>query len=423
MPRLVRSLPRYRRHRASRQAVVTLNGRDYYLGPYGTKASKFEYDRLIGEWLAGGRNPLHVTAAELTVVELCARYLKFADGHYHSNPKVMPGIKRTIRYLREQYSHTAAREFGPLALKAIRQGMVEEGLSRRYINDHADRIKRMFKWAVGEQLLPVEVYQSLCVVPGLRKGRTKARECEPVLPVEDATVDATLPHLPEVVADMVRVQRLTGMRPAEVCILRPCDIDRSVDPWRYVPKSHKTEHKGRERLIFVGPQAQGILLRYLARDAESNCFRPCDSEAKRRAAAHASRRTPLNCGHVPGSNRRRKPKRTPGKQYSVDAYRQAIHRACDAAFLPVGELAQRSGETVKAWHGRLTDQQSAELAHWQSEHRWSPNQLRHTAATDIRRRYGLEAAATVLGHARADVTQIYAERDYALAANVARQIG
>ena len=88
-----------------------------------------------------------------------------------------------------------------------------------------------------------------------------------------------------------------------------------------------------------------------------------------------------------------------------------------------GELAQRSGETVEAWHGRLTDQQRAELARWQSDHRWSPNQLRHSAATEIRRRYGLEAAATVLGHAKADVTQIYAERDYALAANVARQIG
>ena len=65
----------------------------------------------------------------------------------------------------------------------------------------------------------------------------------------------------------------------------------------------------------------------------------------------------------------------------------------------------------------------AELRKWQSDNRWSPNQLRHSAATEIRRRYGLEAAATVLGHAKADVTQIYAERDYALAANVARQIG
>jgi integrase len=423
MPRLVRSLPRYRRHRASRQAVVTLNGRDYYLGTHGTKASRTEYDRLIGEWLAAGRNPLGVSGHDLTIVELCARYWKFAVAYYRNNPKVMPGIKRTMHYLREQYGRTPAIQFGPLALKAIRQRMVEEDLSRVYINDHAGRIKRMFKWAVGEQLLPIEVYQSLAIVPGLRNGRTTARECEPVLPVEDATVDATLPHLPEVVADMVRVQRLTGMRPAELCIIRPCDIDRSVNPWRYVPKSHKTAYRGRERLIFVGPQAQSILLRYLARDAEAYCFRPSDSEAKRRAAGHAARRTPVSCGNVPGSNRRRKPKHKPGAKYDVDAYRRAIHRACDAAFSPAGELAQRNGETAEQWHNRLSDQQRAELRKRQSDHRWSPNRLRHSAATEIRRRYGLEAAATVLGHAKADVTQIYAERDYALAANVARQIG
>jgi hypothetical protein len=176
-------------------------------------------------------------------------------------------------------------------------------------------------------------------------------------------------------------------------------------------------------LIFIGPQGQSILLRYLARDSEAFCFRPCDSEAKRRATAHTKRKTPLSCGNMPGSNRRRVPKRTAGDRYNVDAYRRAIHRACDAAFPATGDLARRPGESAAARCARLIDQQRDELAKWQSDHRWSPNQLRHSAATEIRRRYGLEAASTVLGHAKADVTQIYAERDYALAANVARQIG
>ena len=54
---------------------------------------------------------------------------------------------------------------------------------------------------------------------------------------------------------------------------------------------------------------------------------------------------------------------------------------------------------------------------------WSPGQLRHTAATLIRARYGLEAAQTVLGHAKADVTQVYAERDLARARAVMAEIG
>lgn len=55
MPRLTDSLPKYRRHRASGQAVVTLDGRDFYLGPWRSKASRAEYDRLTGEWATPAR--------------------------------------------------------------------------------------------------------------------------------------------------------------------------------------------------------------------------------------------------------------------------------------------------------------------------------------------------------------------------------
>ena len=82
----------------------------------------------------------------------------------------------------------------------------------------------MFRWAVVEELIPPTVFHAVSSVPGLRKGRSNAKETAPIGPVEDDVVEAMLPHLPEIVADIVRVQRLTGMRPAEVCILRPCDI-------------------------------------------------------------------------------------------------------------------------------------------------------------------------------------------------------
>ena len=54
---------------------------------------------------------------------------------------------------------------------------------------------------------------------------------------------------------------------------------------------------------------------------------------------------------------------------------------------------------------------------------WHPNQLRHLVGTEVRAKYGLEAAQNVLGHARADVTQVYAERDQGKAAQVAAEIG
>ncbi|MGI9326732.1 MAG: hypothetical protein ACR2PZ_16050, partial [Pseudomonadales bacterium] len=259
----------------------------------------------------------------------------------------------------------------------------------------------------------------LAMVEGLKKGRTEARETPPVLPVDDETVEATLEHLPQVVADMVRLQRLTAARPAEICIIRPCDIDRQGDIWQYSPSRHKTQYRSRTRTIPIGPRGQAILLRYLARDPETYCFRPADSESKRLAELHAERRTPLSCGNRPGSRAAkrgtRKRKKAPGEKYTTNSYRRAIHNGCDNAF-PHPTL----GSIPRT---KLTAGQLAELKAWQSEHRWSPNQLRHAAATEIRRKFGLEHSQVVLGHASAEITQLYAERDMEKGAEVARQIG
>jgi integrase len=265
MPRLSKSLPKYRKHRGSGQAVVTLCAVDHYLGPYGTKASKLEYDRLIAEWLVNGRRPLGVSEDTLTVNELIVHYWRFAKGHYLKNGEPtseLASIKGTLRLIRQLYGSFTAKDFGPLALKAMRLKMIESDLSRDTINQCLGRIKRLFKWGVSEQLVPAETFQALATVTGLLRGRSEARETAPVLPVEDATVDATLPNLPDIPADMIRFQRLTGCRPAEVCTLRPCDLNRSGDVWTYRPESHKTEHHARDRTILVGPKAQGVLLRY-----------------------------------------------------------------------------------------------------------------------------------------------------------------
>lgn len=162
---------------------------------------------------------------------------------------------------------------------------------------------------------------------------------------------------------------------------------------------------------------------YLLREKETHCFRPVDSERKRREELHASRSTSISCGNRPGTNCKRKPKRSAGEQYTAASYRRAIHRACDLAFPPPEPLSQRDGETKSQSLDRLTDKQRAELGKWQSDHRWSPNRLRHSAGTEIRKRFGLEAAQVILGHASADVTQVYAERDLQKAVEIMREVG
>ena len=205
----------------------------------------------------------------------------------------MAGIRSAIRQVRELYGSCNAIDFGPVALKAVRQQMIDSGLSRGVINQHVGRIRRIFRWAVGEQHLPVTVYQALCTIQGLQRGRSNARETKPIGPVQEDIVKATLAHISPIVADMLLVQRFTGTRPAEVCIIRPRDLDRSAEVWIYRPASHKTEHHGRDRVIHVGPKAQEILRPYLLRDADAYCFSPAESERLRNAEKKAARQSPM----------------------------------------------------------------------------------------------------------------------------------
>ena len=405
MPPLVNAVPKYRKHKATGQAVVTLSGQDFYLGPHGTEKSRKAYDRLIREWIAADRKRI-TKSADLTIAEVCQRYKKYVEDYYGRHSGTTHNIASACRVLRHLYGNTTASEFGPLALKTIRQQFVEAKHSRKYCNRLTHLVRQMFKWASSEQVIPVTTWQALTTIEGLRFGHTAAHENKPITSVPDSIVDATLPHLPETVADMVRLERLTGMRPDEVCRLRPCELDRSAPVWSYSPSHHKTAHHGRNRVVFIGPRGQDVLLPYLLRDAETNCFVPAEVTAKQLAIKHAKRKTPLSCGNVPGSNRiRRRPKRTAGNRYSVNSYRRAIHRACDLA----DKLAHRQQPDVSP-EQRLIPQ-------------WSPNRLRHSTATEIRKQFGLEAAQVVLGHSLANVTQIYAERDLAKAASIMQEVG
>ncbi len=205
---------------------------------------------------------------------------------------------------------------------------------------------------------------------------------------------------------MVKFQRLTGCRPGEVCQLRPGDIDRSGEVWVYRPGSHKTEHHDRERVIFIGPKAQAVIMSYLLREATAYCFSPAESMQKMREARHTARRTPLRYGNRPGTNRKVRPQRTPNVQYTKDSYARSIRRGVDKAnkaILDDAKEFQIDNPTLLAY--------------------WAPNRLRHTAGTAVRKQFGLEAAQVILGHARADVTQVYAERDSTLAVAVMKKIG
>jgi integrase len=409
-------LPSYRRH-ASGQAFVQVKGVRHYLGKWGTPESQERYRRAIAELVVAPERtrpspstPGRCPGDGITIVELIVAYLRHADAYYCKPDGTPTGQASTIRLamrpVRQLYGESPAAEFGPLALRAVQQALVESGLARGPINQRTQIVKAMFRWAVSLEMLPANVYQALATVPGLKAGRSAARETAPVASVDDATVAATLPHLPQVVRDIVQIQRLTGCRPGEVCAMRPCDVDRSGEVWTYKPATHKTEHHGKQRTICIGPKAQEILLPYLLRDSRAYCFSPAESEAQRRADLRERRKTPVQPSQA--DRRKRSPKRKPADRYVRNSYNRAIRRAVDranhAALAAHDEVDRAAGAPpmIPVWH---------------------PNQLRHAAATEIRRKFGLEGAQVALGHSKADVTQVYTERDMTLAIEVARKIG
>jgi site-specific recombinase XerD len=423
-------IPSYRLHKSSGQAIISIRGRMFYLGEFNSPKSRSEYGRLIAEWSANdygsppGRPP-DVPSSQLTCDELAAAYWTYAEGYYVKDggpTSEVDSIRQALKPVRRLYGHKTAKDFGPLALRAVRDAMItqgKDGWSRTYVNRQINRVKRMFRWAVSHQLLPESVYAALCTVEGLRRGRTQARETSRVAPVPDAVIEATIRHLRPTVAAMVSIQRCTGTRPQEIVGMMASDIDRQSDPacWIYRPRRHKTSHLEKERVVFLGPRAQEILKPYLISGHTGFVFSPERSEAARNAEKRLNRMTPLWRSHA---ERRAKSsavhrKRPPRDRYDVASYRRAIRRACNRAF-PHPTL---NGIKAK----ELNDDQRAALHAWQKSHRWHPHQLRHSSATAVRQSHGLEAAQVHLGHSEADTTGIYAERDMALARRVAIEIG
>jgi len=229
MPRRNANPPTYGLHKTTGQARVVFKGKSYYLGRYGSSESREKYARLVAEWESGRKSlPLfsRTTEGDVTVVELIARYWPHVEAYYVKNGQrtdEQETIRQALRHVSLLYGMAPAAEFGPLALKAVRQSMIDAGWCRSHINKQVGRVKRLFKWGVENELVPPSLYHGLQAVAGLRKGRCGVRESEPVKPVSEAHINAIHSHVSRQVWAMIELQQLTGMRPGEAVIMRACD--------------------------------------------------------------------------------------------------------------------------------------------------------------------------------------------------------
>jgi hypothetical protein len=298
MPRLSTSNPKYRKHTSGR-AVVTIDGKDIYLGTHGTKTSKVEYDRVIAEYLAAGRRLL-TAAHEPTVSEIALAFWKHAMAYYRKPVLNADGsqkldaagkavtepttevrnLKRVLRPFRKLYGHTLARKFGPLSLKAFRQHMIQLGRCRT----RSSRPR----------------CPSCRATSGQWSSCSCGRGC--------------------VRASCARCARAT--------------LTRGATSGRIAHCSTRTLTMDTSASCCSAPGAQAILRPFLKTDLSAFIFSPKEAEEERRQSLHARRRTPLSCGNVPGSNRAPRAKRVLGDQYTAESYRRAVARGCDVPVRP-----------------------------------------------------------------------------------------
>lgn len=307
-----------------------------------------------------------IAPATLTVSALCARFSAHAADYCRK-----PSGRETRE--RQNCEHAMAAAIAvdasmPVAALSptwLRQVMVDRGLARTTINARVNRVRRVVKWAVSHELVPASVLLGLQAVEPLKRGRCQAVEAPGVSPVDEGVIAATAAAVRCPIGAMIRVQALTGMRSGELVGMRGDLIEHLDDVWIYRPAEHKTDHHGISRAIPLGPRCQAVLEPLLAKLRSDPMLFPG-----------------LELSRPLFRNGR-------GRPWTPGTYRMAVRRGC-----------ARAGVEP-----------------------WTPLQLRHTAATRIRRVVGLDAARTVLGHAKAATTEIYAEADFQSAIDAMKLLG
>ncbi len=406
MARSKSSQPSIRYH-ISGQSVCTIQGRDFYLGKHGTPESLARYALLIREYQANELSlPEDFTsdalrellprefsqpAAKVQLADsptllrhLTVAFLTHAEKVYAKSKAELSRIRQICRELESHDGGVHVSDYGPKKLKEQRERWVTSGKCRRYCNRLTCLVVSIFEWGVSEEMIEESTWNRLTTVKPLREGQTEAPESVVRKPACLNVVRATVKELSPTLKAMVRIHVCTGMRPSELCSMRPCDIDRTGDVWLYRPATHKNKSKGHDRVIPILGDAREAIENYLNRPSQAYCFSASESVAWWQAKKRSERKSKVQPSQE--SRAVESPRVKPGEKYTQDSYRRAIARACKRA---------------------KVDQ-------------WYPYQLRHLNLTEVRDALSAEHAQAIGGHSRIDMTNTYAKAKIGKAIEAAR---
>jgi len=345
---------------------------------------------------------------KITVCEFLDRYTELAadtlrpDRNGKENPEIRK-IRRVCKFL-APYNNWPVENFGPDEFRAVqmalidyeyKSGKVKKKYTRRGVNDTIKYIRRIWEWGLGRQIVKIEQLQSLKEIRNLKIGQSSAVERPKRQRVTEEELQKVMASVSTVVGDMLQLIWYTGMRPYEVCEMRPIDIlTDDSDCWLYIPGrdktpvgDHKTAHFGRVKVIPLTEKAQQVLIpRIKVFDSMAFIFSPKEAMLEFYKAKSARRKIPLSCGNRPGTNRKDHPLINPGEKYDNNSFCQACKRGCERAGVDI----------------------------------FVPYDLRRTVATGTRAMLGKEAAKVLLGHTKTDTTDIYLLEEVQEAMKVAK---
>lgn len=226
------------------------------------------YEAEIAAWLARKAAGVLPTG-RITVAELLDAFRPYCENYYQKNGKPtreVSTLRNIARRLRLVHGYELADEMTPAKLHKLQASWAADGLCRRTVNAYCEKARRIFRWGVDQGLVQAETWHALQAVRGLPAGRGLAFDHPPVRPVADEQYQLTLAKLNDQMQTIASVQRLAGCRPCEAVGLRLSCLDRLGPVWIYhvPPDSNKVSHKLIDRIVYLGPRAQAMLLPWIA---------------------------------------------------------------------------------------------------------------------------------------------------------------
>lgn len=367
--------PKVQHHKSGRDRV-RIRGQDIYLGPTDSDEAKAAYARLLAQ-MTGPDSPIPAVgnvASTKTVADVVAEWWIGPGQDYSQRGRELKQYQSTFRPLLRLHGPTYADEFGLDQLEEVQRAMAsgswlteeerkeltdrgkEVNWCRNVVNRRIVRIRTVWRWAEQKKLVPAGAWSALRTLRGLTTNNPRVRNTAKRKAPSAEQVEALAKACPPFVQVMIRLQILSGMRPGEVRVMRPCDIDRG-DPalWIFRPYQHKNEWRNYEKLVPLGPACQELLAPLLEHTPPEAWLFPA-----RRG------RGILQEGEYG---------RQGDKPYSDSGYSHAVARAAVKAGLP-------------GLHGYL---------------------MRHHAKQRITRDHGLDVARAVLGQKSISTTDGYGD--------------